>query len=48
MGCIISAIQGPLKGKSICRAVAFEHQSAQAQQGSAVVAAMVNALFKGR
>ena len=45
-GRIISAIQGDFKSKCIRRAVALEHQPAQAEQGRAAVATVVNAPFE--
>ena len=46
MGGIIRTAQGHLEGQGVCRAMAFEHQTAQTQQGRAIVAPVVNQLFK--
>jgi hypothetical protein len=45
-GSIISPVQGSLKGDLVGGPMALEHQSAQAQERSAVVSAMVYAVFK--
>jgi hypothetical protein len=45
---IISPAQGIFKGKCVGRTMAFEHQSLQTQQGSAVVAAVIHLVFKRR
>ena len=45
-GRIIRAVQGLLESELVRRAVALEHQSAQAQQGCAVVPAIIHAVFE--
>lgn len=45
-GCIIRAVQGLLKSQFIGRAMTLEDQPAQAQQGGAVVTAVIHALFE--
>ena len=47
-GRIIRPVQGLLESELVGRAMALEHQATQAQQGRAVVAAVVNAVFEGR
>ena len=43
---IISPIQCPLKSESVCGAMALEDQALQAEQRGAVVASVVNPVFK--
>jgi hypothetical protein len=45
-GRIIRPVQGLFKGHFIGRAMAFEHQTTQTQQGCTVVAPMVHSVFK--
>ena len=46
MGGIIRTAQGHLKRQSISRSVALKHQTAQTQQGRAIVTPVVNQFFK--
>jgi hypothetical protein len=46
MGGIIRTAQGHFKRQSISRAMAFEHQTTQTQQGRAIVTPVVNQLLK--
>jgi len=48
VGRIIRPLQGGQKRQFVCRSMAFEHQTLQAKQSRAIVAAMVNQLFKAR
>ena len=45
-GRIISACQRRLKAQRVSRSMALENQAAQAKQGRAVVAPMINTIFK--
>ena len=44
--CIIRAVKGIPKSQRVSRTMALEHQTAQAEQGRAVVTAVINAIFK--
>jgi hypothetical protein len=43
---IIRPVEGGFEGQGVGRTVTFEHQAAQAQQGRAVVAPMVNPMLE--
>jgi hypothetical protein len=45
-GCIIRPVQSEAEAHYIRRTMALEYQTAQTQQGSAVVSTMVNPIFK--
>ena len=47
-GCIIRPRQSELESQLVRGAMAFKNQATQAQQGAAVVAAMIHAFFKRR
>ncbi len=48
VGCIIRAVQSSTKGYIISRTMALEHDAIQAQQGCAVVTAVIHFIFEVR
>ena len=47
-GSIISPDEGMLEGQFVCRTVALEDETPQAEQGRAVVATVIHLALKGR